>query len=138
MQIYAYVFVCVYVHVHAVCVCGHACACLCAHMYAYQYVHPHMCVSLVPPNLLFLLQISFLLGLALFPDDPLLRLGLFLNGSCPGGGASNMWTHLLGGSLDLSIMMTFISTITAFGETREGGKDGKDGKDSARDRDRGL
>lgn len=58
--------------------------------------------------------ISFLLGLALFPDDPLLRLGLFLNGSCPGGGASNMWTHLLGGSLDLSIMMTFISTITAF------------------------
>ncbi|XP_037794303.1 ileal sodium/bile acid cotransporter-like [Penaeus monodon] len=58
--------------------------------------------------------ISFLLGLALFPDDPLLRLGLFLNGSCPGGGASNMWTHLLGGSLDLSIMMTFISTVTAF------------------------
>ncbi|XP_042866162.1 ileal sodium/bile acid cotransporter-like [Penaeus japonicus] len=58
--------------------------------------------------------ISFLLGLVLFPDDELLRLGLFLNGSCPGGGASNMWTHLLGGSLDLSIMMTFISTVTAF------------------------
>ncbi|KAK7070644.1 hypothetical protein SK128_006850 [Halocaridina rubra] len=43
-----------------------------------------------------------------------LRLGLFLNGCSPGGGASNMWTHLLDGSLDLSIMMTTVSTLLSF------------------------
>lgn len=62
--------------------------------------------------------ISFGVGLALFPgdsfDDRLLRLGMFLGGCCPGGGASNMWTHLLGGSLDLSIMMTGVSTFISF------------------------
>lgn len=61
------------------------------------------------------LQISFGLAKAAFPDDPLAQLGLFLGGCCPGGGASNMWTHLLGGCLDLSIMMTFISSVIAFG-----------------------
>ncbi|XP_045103592.1 ileal sodium/bile acid cotransporter-like [Portunus trituberculatus] len=63
---------------------------------------------------LFMPMIAFGLAKATFPDNPLGQLGLFLGGSCPGGGASNMWTHLLGGSLDLSIMMTFISTVTAF------------------------
>ncbi|XP_045607786.2 ileal sodium/bile acid cotransporter [Procambarus clarkii] len=58
--------------------------------------------------------IAFVLGLILFSDDSLLRLGLFINGSSPGGGASNMWTHLLGGSLNLSIMMTTVSTVFAF------------------------
>ncbi|XP_071524910.1 ileal sodium/bile acid cotransporter-like isoform X2 [Panulirus ornatus] len=62
----------------------------------------------------FMPTIAFGLGLVIFPDDALLRLGLFLSGSCPGGGASNMWTHLLGGSLDLSIMMTAVSTIVSF------------------------
>ncbi|GFY76014.1 p3 protein [Trichonephila inaurata madagascariensis] len=48
-------------------------------------------------------------------DDPVLRLGLFTFGSSPGGGASNMWTVLLGGNLNLSITMTFISTLAALG-----------------------
>ncbi|XP_064598809.1 sodium-dependent organic anion transporter-like [Liolophura sinensis] len=43
-----------------------------------------------------------------------LALGLFSVGSCPGGGASNMWTYLLDGDLNLSILMTFMSTIAAF------------------------
>ncbi|XP_042224482.1 ileal sodium/bile acid cotransporter-like isoform X1 [Homarus americanus] len=60
-------------------------------------------------------MISFGLGVLLFPNEPYLRLGLFLSGSCPGGGSSNMWTYLLGGSLDLSISMTTISTIFSFG-----------------------
>lgn len=60
-------------------------------------------------------SIAYGLGLLIFPDDFSLRLGLFLNGCCPGGGQSNMWTHLLGGSLDLSIMMTTVSTLAAFG-----------------------
>ncbi|XP_068246599.1 ileal sodium/bile acid cotransporter-like [Palaemon carinicauda] len=63
----------------------------------------------------FMPSIAYGLGLLIFPDDFNLRLGLFLNGCCPGGGQSNMWTHLLGGSLDLSIMMTTASTLAAFG-----------------------
>lgn len=58
--------------------------------------------------------IAFGLSQAIFGDTPLLQLGMFLSGCCPGGGASNMWTHLLGGRLDLSIMMTFTSTLFAF------------------------
>ena len=62
-------------------------------------------------------QLAFFLGLGLFPTDVMLRLGLFLNGCCPGGGGSNMYTLLLGGSLDLSIMMTFCSSLLAFGKS---------------------
>uniref|UniRef100_A0A6A7GBX6 Ileal sodium/bile acid cotransporter-like n=1 Tax=Hirondellea gigas TaxID=1518452 RepID=A0A6A7GBX6_9CRUS len=58
--------------------------------------------------------IAFGLSQVIFSDSPLLQLGMFLSGTCPGGGASNMWTHLLGGRLDLSIMMTFTSTMFAF------------------------
>ncbi|XP_050727947.1 uncharacterized sodium-dependent transporter YocS-like isoform X2 [Eriocheir sinensis] len=63
---------------------------------------------------LFMPLIAFGLAKAAFPGNPLAQLGLFLGGCCPGGGASNMWTHLLGGCLDLSIMMTFISSVIAF------------------------
>lgn len=58
---------------------------------------------------------SFALGLLLFPDSPELALGLFFTGVSPGGGASNMWTLLLEGNIHLSIIMTTISTIAAFG-----------------------
>lgn len=57
---------------------------------------------------------SYGVGYALFSDS-ILRFGLFTFGSSPGGGASNMWTVLLGGNLNLSITMTFISTLAAFG-----------------------
>ncbi|XP_053208833.1 hepatic sodium/bile acid cotransporter-like [Panonychus citri] len=39
--------------------------------------------------------------------------GLFAFGCSPGGNASNMWTLLLGGNLNLSLTMTFISTFAA-------------------------
>jgi hypothetical protein len=45
----------------------------------------------------------------------LLALGLFVTGCSPGGGASNYWTIFLGGNANLSITMTFISTIGALG-----------------------
>ncbi|XP_064088607.1 ileal sodium/bile acid cotransporter-like isoform X2 [Macrobrachium nipponense] len=64
---------------------------------------------------LFMPLISFALGKLVFPDNPMAQLGMFLSGCSPGGGVSNMWTHLLGGSLDLSVMMTFVSNIFAFG-----------------------
>ncbi|CAL4068383.1 unnamed protein product [Meganyctiphanes norvegica] len=54
------------------------------------------------------------MGYLLFSDNPSLWLGLFLTGCSPGGGGSNMWTYVLGGSLDLSVTMTFISTVAAF------------------------
>uniref|UniRef100_A0A2R5LBU5 Putative sodium-bile acid cotransporter n=1 Tax=Ornithodoros turicata TaxID=34597 RepID=A0A2R5LBU5_9ACAR len=55
-------------------------------------------------------------GLAKFLfKEPYLQLGLFTFGCSPGGGASNMWTVLLGGNLNLSVAMTFISTIAALG-----------------------
>ena len=42
-----------------------------------------------------------------------MALGLFVTGCSPGGGASNYWTILLGGNVNLSITMTFLSTIGA-------------------------
>ena len=43
-----------------------------------------------------------------------MQLGLFVTGCSPGGGASNIWTVMFGGNLDLSITMTAISTFAAF------------------------
>ncbi|XP_037037230.1 ileal sodium/bile acid cotransporter-like [Bradysia coprophila] len=59
--------------------------------------------------------IAYGLGLALFPNDPGLALGLFLTGISPAGGASNIWTLLCGGNINLSISMTTISTLACFG-----------------------
>lgn len=56
-----------------------------------------------------------MLGLWLFPNNPEMQLGMFFTGVSPGGGASNIWTLILDGNVDLSIMMTTISTFAAFG-----------------------
>lgn len=58
--------------------------------------------------------IAYGLGLVLFPNAHEMALGLFFTGISPGGGASNMWTLLLGGNINLSIAMTTISTLAAF------------------------
>lgn len=60
-------------------------------------------------------QLSFGLGMLLFPENPEMQLGMFFTGCSPAGGASNIWTVLLGGNLDLSIAMTSISNIASFG-----------------------
>ena len=39
---------------------------------------------------------------------------LSISGTSPGGGASNIWTVMFGGNLDLSVTMTAISTFAAF------------------------
>jgi len=53
-------------------------------------------------------------GLAMaFFSDPGLQLGVFLTGCSPGGGASNIWTYLLNGNINLSVTMTFVSSIVA-------------------------
>ena len=62
----------------------------------------------------FLLQLSYGIGYAMF-DDPMFRLGLFVLGCCPGGNGSNFWCILLRADINLSITMTFCSTILALG-----------------------
>lgn len=62
----------------------------------------------------FMPLIAYGVGKLVF-DSPILQLGLFIFGCSPGGGASNMWTVLLNGNLDLSITMTFISTLASLG-----------------------
>ena len=43
-------------------------------------------------------------------------LGLFAAGCAPGGGASNIYTYILGGDVSLSVTMTLVSTVASFGE----------------------
>ena len=45
-----------------------------------------------------------------------LTLGLFATGCSPGGGASNIYSFLLGGDVSLSVTMTLISTIASLGK----------------------
>lgn len=58
---------------------------------------------------------AYFIGAFMFPDDSKFRLGLFVLGCCPGGTGSNFWTLLFDGDVDLSITMTFFSTIAAMG-----------------------
>lgn len=61
---------------------------------------------------LFMPLASYGISYLLFSDDSL-RLGLFTLGCSPGGSMSNFWTLLFDGDVNLSITMTFISTIAA-------------------------
>ena len=60
-------------------------------------------------------QFGFGISWVVFNQN-LLRLGLFVIGVCPGGVASNFWTLLFNGDVNLSITMTFVSTIAAMGK----------------------
>lgn len=62
-----------------------------------------------------------MLGLVLFPGNVDMQLGLFFTGVSPAGGASNIWTVILGGNIDLSVAMTTTSTFAAFGNSTEYG-----------------
>ncbi|KAI9589434.1 sodium/bile acid cotransporter-like [Glossina fuscipes] len=81
----------------------------------------HILVKPVGPAIGFIGQylimpvLSYLIGYFLFPDMIALRLGLFLIGTTPGGGVSNVLTVLLDGNLNLSVAMTAISNLAAFG-----------------------
>lgn len=44
-----------------------------------------------------------------------MQLGMFFTGVSPSGGASNVWTVILEGNMDLSITMSAISNLAAFG-----------------------
>lgn len=59
--------------------------------------------------------LSYGLGKLFFPERPEMQLGLFFTGISPSGGASNIWTVLLGGNLTLSVTLTTLCTLAAFG-----------------------
>ena len=67
-----------------------------------------LCQFLIMPLL------SFGLGFIFPASESAMRLGLFVTGVSPGGGASNIWTLMFNGNLNLSITMTAISTFSAF------------------------
>jgi len=73
-------------------------------------------LSLLSMRMSSLLQIAFTVAKAIPLDMPVIALGIFVAGCCPGGGGSNMYSYLLNGDLDLSITMTALSTIFALGE----------------------
>lgn len=58
--------------------------------------------------------LSFGLGCLLFPNSVEMQLGLFFTGVSPSGGASNIWTVILAGNINLSVLMTTISNFVAF------------------------
>nr|XP_011446280.2 ileal sodium/bile acid cotransporter [Crassostrea gigas]XP_011446281.2 ileal sodium/bile acid cotransporter [Crassostrea gigas]XP_034339497.1 ileal sodium/bile acid cotransporter [Crassostrea gigas]XP_034339498.1 ileal sodium/bile acid cotransporter [Crassostrea gigas]XP_034339499.1 ileal sodium/bile acid cotransporter [Crassostrea gigas] len=60
-------------------------------------------------------MIAFAIAKLVVPNDPAVALGIFISGVCPGGGVSNIYSHLLDGDLSLSITMTTICTIAALG-----------------------
>ncbi|CAF5052855.1 unnamed protein product, partial [Rotaria sp. Silwood1] len=50
----------------------------------------------------------------IFHYSPLYSLALFIIGCCPGSGASNQWTLLFDGDVNLSAVMSFVSTASSF------------------------
>ncbi|XP_061391265.1 P3 protein-like [Musca vetustissima] len=59
--------------------------------------------------------LSYVLAVFVFPHSIEMQLGLFFTGISPSGGASNMWTVILGGNMNLSLLMTSLSNVAAFG-----------------------
>ena len=61
-------------------------------------------------------QIAYMLAKTVVVGDPAVSLGIFACGICPGGGPSNMYSYLLDGDVSLSVTMTALSSISAFGK----------------------
>ncbi|XP_023320699.1 sodium/bile acid cotransporter [Eurytemora carolleeae] len=59
---------------------------------------------------------SYLIGWALLSTN-YERLGLLLLGCSPGGAASNFWAAMFGGDVNLSVTMTFLSSVASFAFT---------------------
>lgn len=58
---------------------------------------------------------SYVIGYLLLRDQPFERFGLLLIGCSPGGTSSNFWTAFFKGDLNLSVTMTFCSSVASFG-----------------------
>jgi len=58
--------------------------------------------------------LAYLLGYIFLRDERIAWLGLLLLGCSPGGTASNFWTTFFKGDLNLSVTMTFCSSVASF------------------------
>ncbi|CAH1713956.1 unnamed protein product [Aphis gossypii] len=58
--------------------------------------------------------LSFFYAKLIFPNSVSMQLGLFFTGISPGGGASSVWSLLLDGNINLSIVLTTIGTLESF------------------------
>jgi len=65
---------------------------------------------------IFMPAFSYLLGWA-FLQTNFERLGLLLLGCSPGGANSNFWTAMFDGDVNLSVTMTFLSSVASFAFT---------------------
>lgn len=61
--------------------------------------------------------LAYVIGYFFLSDNIYARYGLILVGCSPGGSFSNFWAAIWGGDLDLSVTVTFCSTIASFGFT---------------------
>lgn len=74
--------------------------------------HPKEIIIGVVLQFLLMPTIAFLLC-QIFKLPKEIALGVILVGSCPGGTASNVMTHIAGGDVTLSVTMTTVSTLLA-------------------------
>jgi len=74
------------------------------------FVHPRAVVTGLLCQMMLLPLIAFFIA-RISNIDPLLKVGLMIIASCPGGATSNLVTYLLRGNVALSISMTAINSI---------------------------
>lgn len=74
------------------------------------FVHPRAVVTGLLCQMLLLPLIAYFIA-SISHIDPLLKVGLMIIASCPGGATSNLVTYLLRGNVALSISMTAINSI---------------------------
>ncbi|XP_050531600.1 P3 protein-like [Daktulosphaira vitifoliae] len=58
--------------------------------------------------------ISYYYAKLIFPNQVAMQLGLYFTGISPGGGASSVWSVLLGGNINLSVVLTTIGTLESY------------------------
>ncbi|MDD7593742.1 MAG: bile acid:sodium symporter family protein [Peptoniphilaceae bacterium] len=76
------------------------------------FLHPQGVLVGIVLQFLLMPAIAYALCKTL-PVSPEIMLGVILVGSCPGGTASNVITHIAGGDVTLSVTMTTVSTLLA-------------------------
>lgn len=62
-------------------------------------------------NFLVIPVLAYLLGLWFFPENPMLRLGLFMTGLLPTSGMTLSWTSMAKGNLPSAVKMTVIGLV---------------------------
>ncbi|XP_050428614.1 ileal sodium/bile acid cotransporter-like isoform X2 [Adelges cooleyi] len=69
----------------------------------------------IAPIITFLAQfISYYYAKLIFPNSVTMQLGLYFTGISPGGGAASVWALLLGGNINLSVLLTTLGTLQSF------------------------